>query len=40
MRWGPGAQVFRIFLTIGNWTGERPNHAGELIQLGLFKRDG
>ena len=22
---------------VGGWTGERPNHAGELIQLGLEK---
>jgi pyruvate-formate lyase-activating enzyme len=24
---------------IGNWTGQRPNHAGELIQLGVARRD-
>jgi hypothetical protein len=23
---------------IGNWTGQRPNHAGELIQLGMMNR--
>jgi hypothetical protein len=25
---------------IGNWTGERPNYAGELLQVGVMKRGG
>jgi hypothetical protein len=23
---------------VGNWTGSRPNHAGELLQIGLPAR--
>jgi len=25
---------------VGNWTGERANHRGELIQVGMMKRSG